>query len=356
MTRLNRFLVSRSARRRTAILLDTVFFWLVLGQNFFMMQNYRPRLYPQQKDSSGESSSWNRFPVFIIFLGIAVSAWFLLDFNPNQAMLLNYFLVVKTNRKDTRINLSDSSFNVWLSDSKTIRTWKSNMDLHTIVIDANELQAKEGKIDMSALLKERCGTNKPLHFTVRPAYISYRKTDLVSRKVKVDVSGSVRSDNAWECVSSPTAEPPEITIYGEPESIYAIRSVKLKPVDIIQKEGEQEQSTRIMLPRGVTSGQKQVTLSYEAGRYMNKEGIVSIDKNSYHNEEIRLLPAQVKINFRLPLKEINAFSLKNIVLGVDTTHLSQRKTLPVLVLQKPDYLKILKIEPDTLDFVLLKTP
>ncbi len=319
-----------------------------------MVQKYRPRLYPQKDTDSYKSPSGNRFLIFIVFLGISVSAWFLLDFNPRQSLQLQYRIMLNSGVKDTLTYLSDSTFIVRLPDPASIRIWKSNMELHTFVINDNELSGKKGKVNMHQLLSDRIGAEKKLHFTVKPAYIRFHKTPLASRKVNIDVSGAIHTDNAWSYLYPPVPSPAGIRIYGNPKVIDTITAVRLKEVPIVHKEGKQTQTTGIVLPEGVKADRNQIRLTYTAGRFINKEAIVSIDKNSYDNKHIRLLPGQVKIHYRLPLKAVKSFSEAQIILGVDTTHLNRRRVLPVVVFQKPEYLNILQIEPDSLDFVLLK--
>lgn len=79
-----------------------------------------------------------------------------------------------------------------------------------------------------------------------------------------------------------------------------------------------------------------------------------INNKEYRN--VRLLPDKVKLTFLSPLSKYQELDRNDFELIVDLNNWKENgyTQLPVRIIRTPAYTRILKIEPQTLDFIIQK--
>ena len=316
------------------------------------MQNYRPRLYSPQVTTSNSYSLGSRFFVFILFIGLAMAAWFLAVFDPGGKQDLHYLILMDGHIHEKKISLSDSNFVVSIKDSKTIALWHSNMNADKIVLKEEDFEGVKGKLDLMVLLKQRIG-EKDLRFEVEPRYITYEVVAVSRKQFSIDCRPFLLSNQGWEVVGDIEVSPKTIEVYGSEKVLERMEMVEFLPQKIKETAEKQNLELKLKLASTISSKLEVVKVSFKAQRFMIKSLVLSVQPPELEHKVIRLLPAQVNVDVKIPLMMGDRLSEKSLQLTLDTAGMSMMKPLQVVVKENAENIEIIRITPSVLDYVIL---
>jgi hypothetical protein len=280
-------------------------------------------------------------------------AWLLAVFNPIGRQEIKYSIVIDEQVKDKWISLSDSLFVVHIRDAKTLSFWHSTMNADKIVLREEDFADNKGEINLKKLLLKRIGNKNKLSFVTTPRSISYTIIEVVEKELNIEAKPYILPRNGWEVAGKLTTIPAKIYVQGEKRIVETLDKVELVAQKLKETSEEQELVLKLRLPPSIRSKTKSIRTSFYAKRFITKNIPLVIPVGKLGDKRVKLLPAQVTLEVKIPLLEMNNIGAEDFLLGLDTTGLYQNKPLQVIVKKKPGIVKEIHILPPEIDYVFL---
>ena len=179
------------------------------------------------------------------------------------------------------------------------------------------------------------------------------------KRVPVEVRHDLKFEKQYGIVSSIQTVPSQVTIFGPKEEVDLI---KVWHTDTVY--GNQQKSSikrRVGLSQ-VNSGKVRVyphhvEVEIPIGELTEKTfeiPIKTLNKSDFRS--VRLIPSKVQIRALVALKDYNTITANDFEVQVDFNDWKQWQvpTLPVELVKKPEFVKIIAVHPQNIDFLVIQ--
>lgn len=298
--------------------------------------------------------------IFLSSLGLASFLWFFYTLSGTYrypATLIvswadvPYHLALETTRKDTlQVQLEGKGWQ--LLSSKILKNEQ-----------AAQISLKNLKnltyIDLKTRIAE---INRQLHpgqkiSKFQTDTIYFKLAQVQSKKVPVRLRYKLQLEPFYGFAQAPSIKPEFITISGPAEELQNLRFME---TELLHKAGintnfTEKLSIKKPASQKLNLSPQEVTVQVRVAQYTEKEVYLDIQvRNKPENVKLKLFPSKVKLTVSTPLTNYAALGSTAFEAYVDfnlwqTKKLSQ---LPIKLARIPNFTKILKIEPQTLDFII----
>lgn len=237
---------------------------------------------------------------------------------------------------------------------------KLNPDTANIQVDLSSLSSRNFIVfsNQIGFINKQFPSNKQV-INVSPDTLYFDFSKQTQRKVPVRVPTSLTFKKQYDIIGETRTNPSHITITGPLEDVANIEYLEtdsingknvhtdIRTIANINKKQRTNITiyptfTEVMIPVGeVTEKIIEVPVKIEnGGKYSS----------------VRIIPSKVILTTMISLKDFSKYSARDFEAIVDVSEWENEnvKSLPVIITKSPDFVKIVKIEPQNIDFFVRK--
>jgi len=303
-----------------------------------------------------------RISLFFLCLLLAVGAWLFFALSNRyiyQVQTLVRFVDLPENRafhplqSDTiRLQVEGTGWQLLFS--------KLRINPQSVDIDLKELQ-KQTFIELSKQIQKintQVGSTQKV-VQIHPDTLYFDFSSSTFKKIPVVLKQDIKFKPQFGISDSIQINPAYITITGPVKELAKINSWETDLLSL-KKVGE-SRNMKINLKRpskaNITIHPSFVDLRLNIDEFTEK--VIEVPVNVLNNKEFRnvkLLPDKVKLTFLIPLSKYPQTDRTDFELFVDLNNWKENgySQLPVRIIRIPEFSKLVKIEPQTLDFIIQK--
>lgn len=303
-----------------------------------------------------------RISMFFICLGVALAAWLFFALSNSyvyQARTLVRFVNFPQNKafhslqSDTvKLQIEGTGWQLLFS--------KLRISPQSIDIDLKDLN-KQTFINLSDQLgyinQQFSSTQKIVY--IQPDTLYFDFSSRAIKKVPVELVGDLQFQKQYGISDSVTIRPAYVTITGPKEDLSKIRVWKTDSLNVKNVSGNISKRIPFKRPSmaNINIYPSYAEVSVPVDEFTEKTVEVSIKvANNRNYRDINLLPEKVKITFMTALSNYSKIDRDYFEATVDLDNWTERsyKQLPVILTRFPGFCKLVKIEPQAVDFIIQK--
>ncbi len=303
-----------------------------------------------------------RISMFFICLGVALAAWLFFALSNSyvyQARTLVRFVNFPQNKafhslqSDTvKLQIEGTGWQLLFS--------RLRISPQSIDIDLKDLN-KQTFINLSDQLgyinQQFSSTQKIVY--IQPDTLYFDFSSRAIKKVPVELVGDLQFQKQYGISDSVTIRPAYVTITGPKEDLSKIRVWKTDSLNVKNVSGKISKRVPFKRPSmaNINIYPSYAEVSVPVDEFTEKTVEVSIKvANNRNYRDINLLPEKVKITFMTALSNYSKIDRDYFEATVDLDNWTERsyKQLPVILTRFPGFCKLVKIEPQAVDFIIQK--
>ncbi len=176
---------------------------------------------------------------------------------------------------------------------------------------------------------------------------------LVKKKVAVKIPLQIQLASQVQLSEPIRIQPDSITLFGGIHQLSAIDSISTPPQRFETLQNNINKTIPLKLPSNIKASHTQVQLHIKTEAFTETSLDIPIETPWDSTGNVRVFPAKVKVHFAVPLSVYNKISEKQFALYGDIDS-SRQGQLSIHIEKQPDNIRILNIEPQTAEFILVK--
>jgi len=308
----------------------------------------------------------SKFMAIILSLVVAFSIWAFLTLSQTYIYTISYpiIFVDKYNNKAI-INPSDSIINVQYQSTGFDQILQNRISkLRPIIIDINELRVNKSfgvaKIRVSSI-KDIIIKNTRIKETIKdisPDNIVLHWQRTIKKKVKVISNTKFEFKKSYYLYSEPKLFVDEVIIEGPANEIRGIDTIFTKDIKIKNID----KSTVFFIPLqslsdslGIRYYTNNVPIQLLVDKFTEDEVELLINKDNIQYDSIKLFPSTVKLKYRIAVKDYKRFDKSKLRVTVENNFdIRQKRKLKVHIENIPDYVKIISLNPEKVDYIIFR--
>lgn len=187
--------------------------------------------------------------------------------------------------------------------------------------------------------------------------IFFKLAQVQSKKVPVRLQYKIQFEPFYGFAHAPSIKPAFVTVSGP---IVELQNIRFIVTELLQKAAINTNFTEMLSIKKPASQKlnfspQEVTVQVRVAQYTEKEVYVDIQvRNKPESLKLKLFPAKVKLTVSTPITNYAGLEATAFEAYVDFNLWQTKKLnqLPIKLGRIPNFTKILKIEPQTLDFII----
>lgn len=313
-----------------------------------------------------KNRSYRRLIVFLVCLIISILMWFFVELMKNYSDEIKYTVKFKNVPKDLILtNSADSIVSIGMN-AQGFELLGARFFSHKRIleIDLSNIKIRPSGDGYTAFLSsskisEQLFAQIKFHkeiLYIKPDTLffrfatTYRKQVAVKPDIEYSVSGQ------YDLVDSLAFNPQYITVAGPKSIIDTITFVKTKK--ILLNGLDSSLRMKVMLDKGIRPD----LVKYSTDSILVKLQIEEVTEAGYmvplivnsSGKNIKVFPDKVEIICRVPLSRFSQVDASDFVLQVDyNPEKPGREKLPVELLRSPDKVRVMKIVPDEVEYIII---
>lgn len=303
-----------------------------------------------------------RISLFLVCLTFAVGAWLFF------ALSNKYVYPVRTLVKYVNFP-QNKAFNSLQSDTVKLQVegtgWqllfsKLRINPQSVDINLKELN-KQAFISLSDQLgyinQQFASTQKVVY--VQPDTLYFDFSSRAVKKIPIRLVQKIRFLNQYDISDTVRISPPYVTVTGPLEELALIDIWNTDTLKLSDVNGNISSKISLQRPRkaniNIYPSIVDVRLLVDEFTEKSIEIPITILNNKDFNK-VKLLPDKVKITFTTALNNYAEIDRSYFEVNVDLNNWKKKgyKQLPVKISRFPDFCKLVKIEPQNVDFIIQK--
>ncbi|MEZ5197675.1 MAG: YbbR-like domain-containing protein [Bacteroidales bacterium] len=313
----------------------------------------------------GENSR-NQFYVFVICLLISIFIWFLVVISKETYSTVDYpvkfentpdnFILV--NRPDSVLSFRIASAGFELITLKFLTRKKP------VVIDLSNLNLiREGNYYTSNYSTSQIADRfiKDLNISeeyvsISPANIFFRFEALSGKMMKVIPNLKMNFKKQFQLSDSLQVYPDSVMVLGPKKTLEKMQFVQTKEKLLSEVDKSQTVSVELNIPESfgdISMVPDHVKVSLSVEQYTEstlKLPVIFQDENV----ELKTFPDHINVTYLVPLKDYSRVDEEMFLLSVKIPDDLNVPKTKVLLIRKPSFVKVTKLEPDEVEFILIK--
>lgn len=314
----------------------------------------------------GNINTRQQLYIFLICLLISIFIWFLIVLSKESYTTIDYPIVFENSPENlVLVNQPDSilSFRV-SSGGFELFTLKYLTRQHPIMIDLNKLDlVQEGNNYSSTYSTSKISRDiigklniSQEYVSISPTNIYFRFEALYGKMVKVLPKLKLDFARQYQLSDSLSVKPDSVMVIGPEKLLEQISYIETIEQEVLQIDQSQTVKSTILIPENLQNIKvlpKEVEITLSVEKYTEstiKIPIVNTDKKY----KIKTYPGFVVITYLVTLEDFNRVNEEMFIATVDFIENSNTNRLKVNLSHKPSFVKITKIDPEEVEFLLLK--
>jgi hypothetical protein len=317
-------------------------------------------------DDSGSYKSRNRLFVFLSCLVISAFIWFLIVLSNERNTIIEYPIVfennpgnlVMINKSDSMLSLNISSGSLELITLKYLsRRTPVKIDLSNVKFnrDGNLFTATIPTYDISRKLISRMSVPDE-RVIVTPESITLEFESISAIRIKVIPKLILEFDKQYQLSQDLQIMPDCVTVVGPQEVISKIEFIETTHKEVRNINQSQTVNVQLSLPvnaKDVKCIPETVNVVLTVDKFTESEieiPIICTDAGA----GIKTFPEKVKITYFVTLENYKRIDEKMFIANVIYSKEQPSEKLKVNLLQYPSFIKIIKIEPEEVEYLIIK--
>jgi hypothetical protein len=191
---------------------------------------------------------------------------------------------------------------------------------------------------------------------IKPKKLKINSKNKLKKKVPILLSSSIELEEGFWIREKIKINPDSIFIYGTQEYLDNISSISTEQLDIDNLHESLDLSLRVNNVDDVQFKESEVDVTIVVEPYVEK--IFSkkvLVKNLKSGYSARIFPEDIMMTIRLPKEKYSIFKSDIFNIEVDGNHMfKNNSTLEILVSDLPSYVKLERLYPDRVEYLLIK--
>lgn len=300
---------------------------------------------------------------FTICLSVASLLWVVHALNVNYRYSLSVpvqFLNLPTNKlivgdlpEKLQIDIKASGLKLLLISFRN--------NVNQLTIDFNSLKTN-AKSQAYSISNGNFNLKSVINFDVeilkiRPDTLFFSLNKGNSKLVPVKANMLLNYSSGYSITSKPTVTPAYINVTGDSLALLQLDTVYTQVLNL--KDVHQNYSSTVALKKttsAVNYTTKEVQVSFEVDRLTEATLKIPIQiQNKTTKETIKLMPEYVTISYLVAMKEYDHIDANSFKATVNYNFIKlKQKTLPVEISRIPSEVKVLKVEPANISYLIYK--
>ncbi len=192
---------------------------------------------------------------------------------------------------------------------------------------------------------------------IRPDTLFFSSKKGTSRLIPVKVNLQASFLPGYSIITKPTVTPAFVTVTGDSPEINSIDTIYTQAINL--KDVHENFNAPVALKKtsvNLNYNIKEVQLSFSVDRLSETSLKIPVQiMNRTSSEKVKLLPEFVTIHYLIAMKEYDNIDVNSFKATVNYNDiLAKKKTLPVDLTVIPSEVRILKIEPASISYLIYK--
>jgi len=305
-----------------------------------------------------------RIVVFALCLLIATGLWFLNALSKDYTATVNYSVRFVNPPNELFLTSNPPSkfeFKVEAHGFSLLRH-KLSLSSSPVVLDLTSIWNEQGTnqnimtIQTRSLIR-RIADQVSSEITINdisPQILTFTFDSLTVKKVPVKVNINTEFKPQFYQKEEITTQPDSIEITGPASILDTTQAVESETIEIKNIDADIEKAIKILSPENINISEEKVIVKIPVERFTEKEINVPVQvENNPPNLNIKLFPAEVKISFLVGLSEYENITAADFKAFVDYNEADyDTETLEISIGSKPPFLQMLRISPQTVEFLV----
>jgi hypothetical protein len=314
----------------------------------------------------GNMNAREQLYIFLICLFISIFIWFLIVLSKETFTTIDYPIVFENTPNDlVLVNKPDSvlSFRVSSGGFELI-ILKYLTRKHPIRIDLNALELdNDGKVQTAVYSTSKISQDiirdlniSQEYVSISPANIYFRFESLYGKKVQVISALKLNFEKQFQLSDSLKFNPDSIMLIGPQKVLQKIDFIETTDHEINQINQSQTVKVGLKMPgksNNINILQDEVEVSITVDKYTESTLKIPIT-NVTEDYKIKTYPAFVNVTYLVTLENFNRVNEEMFTAAVNYSEGITSGKLPVDLLHQPTFIKVTRIEPEEVEFLLLK--
>ena len=296
---------------------------------------------------------------FVICLCVSFFLWLFITYGRDYQHSTAYTLKFTNNEHNVEYFTQDSIITVGIKTNGFEYLFRSSKhDKKDLIIDVDKinLNLSNGKANLpSSALKSQIMHSlgyRGADITLSPSTVRLKWNKIYSKRVKIVNKCVFKCQKPYDMYS-------DAVIEGTESLLEKIDSVNTKNVTYknINKSGIFIVPLDLDLPNGATCRMTNVPVKINAEKYTENIAMLPVKAVRYEDgRNIKVLPKQVKVRYRVAVKDFAKINEKefNAFVVCSDEAMSKSNKLKVNLSNIPDYVKIVNIYPQKVEYILFK--
>jgi YbbR domain-containing protein len=192
---------------------------------------------------------------------------------------------------------------------------------------------------------------------IRPDTLFFSANKANSKLLPVKANLKANCLPGYSIVSKPTITPAYVTVTGDSIDLQKIDTIYTYYINL--KDVHQNFSSPIQLKKSFNSinyNVKDVQLSFNVDKLIESSVKIPIEvMNNSGTETIKLLPGKITIKYLVAMKDYDNINENSFKAVVNYEHIKEKqKNLQIEIIREPSEVKIIKIVPSTISYLIYK--
>ncbi len=227
---------------------------------------------------------------------------------------------------------------------------------HVIGVDLQEV-AKRNFVTFSNQLNRINKDFKPGKVTaVSPDTLFFDFSKNTVKKVPLKLVSRLDFENQYNISGKTAINPDSVTLTGPADALRRITEWQTDSLIVkkVRKDVLSVVATKASGVLNINVFPSTATVAIPVGEFTETTLDVPLKVFNNHEYEVKLLPEKVRITFMVSLKDFRSSGRNSFTAGVDFNQwlLQKYNELPVMLRKVPAFVKVIKYEPQTVDFII----
>jgi hypothetical protein len=192
---------------------------------------------------------------------------------------------------------------------------------------------------------------------ISPKNLYFRFEPLSRKKVRVVNAINPMFKKQFQLADSMVITPDSVNIIGPEKVISGIQEVYTEPIAIENIDENKTVTVNLSDPLGdqpVFVNPEKVEVFIPVEKYT--EGVIEIPvaENVNENLKIKTFPEKVRVTYTVALKDFNRVSAEMFLATIPYKPGLESARLPVNLVRKPNFINVVNIEPEMVEYLVLK--
>ena len=310
-----------------------------------------------------------RLGIFLIFIGIATSIWFLWTLEKEHTTVISS-PVEFTNLPGDRVLVNELPTRIQLEvtgkGSDLLRhNWeivKSPLRIDFKALHQGELSDTGDQrivLDLSGIIT-RLTSQLPdiIVNQVIPDTISFAFARMVTKMIPVIADLDLELEKQYMVRGNIVINPDSIEVAGPSTIMDTIRGIYTNTLKLKKVENTIKRNLSLVeVHEKLKLGGKRVQVEIPVEQYTEKSLEVPVNSiNVPDSLHLKIFPASAKLTFRVVVSEFEAIQPENFKLNVDYSKAMEGnpERLMIMIMHSPEYIENVRIHPETVGYILEK--